>query len=249
MLKLLAYFDNQSIWYQLFRVKLSESSPGWLRKLITDDVNFEDAMRTLIDYCFLNIHTEQQSWSMHMCIHNWTLTVLNEEFDTQQYWYIFDCVAVSISENDQDLFDNIIYSRFIAHEARLVQQHFQQTYIIYDIVSDWFGNALYLAQLLKNQVWLVTAEQLYQRVLQEYEKTLDLNHTSILNTINNLGALYRDQKKLIEIEKIYQCALQEKEKTLDFNHTSILDTINNLDNLYSDQRKLVETEKIYQHAL
>ncbi|KAI9854868.1 MAG: hypothetical protein M1813_000644, partial [Trichoglossum hirsutum] len=40
------------------------------------------------------------------------------------------------------------------------------------------------------------------------------DHTSTLDTVNNLGLLYMDQGKLDEAEKMYQRALQGYEKAL-----------------------------------
>ncbi|CAG8982040.1 hypothetical protein HYALB_00013901 [Hymenoscyphus albidus] len=90
---------------------------------------------------------------------------------------------------------------------------------------------------------------MYQRALQGKEKALGPDHTSTLDTVNNLGTLYSNQGKLVEAEQMYQRALQGKEKALGPDHTSTLDTVNNLGTLYSDQGKLVEAEQMYQRAL
>jgi hypothetical protein len=37
---------------------------------------------------------------------------------------------------------------------------------------------------------------MYERALVGYEKTLEPNHTSTLNTVHNLSVLYSDQGKL-----------------------------------------------------
>jgi tetratricopeptide (TPR) repeat protein len=79
---------------------------------------------------------------------------------------------------------------------------------------------------------LVKAEQMYQRALQGYEKAWGPEHTSTLDTVNNLGLLYDDQGKLDEAEQIYQRALQGYEKAWGLEHTSTLGTVNNLGNLY-----------------
>jgi tetratricopeptide (TPR) repeat protein len=50
------------------------------------------------------------------------------------------------------------------------------------------------------------AEDMYQRALAGYEKALGPEHTSTLDTVNNLGLLYRDQGKLAEAEAMYQRA-------------------------------------------
>jgi tetratricopeptide (TPR) repeat protein len=53
---------------------------------------------------------------------------------------------------------------------------------------------------------------MYQRALQGKEKAWGLEHTSTLNTVNNLGVLYKDLGRLNEAEKMYQRALQGYEK-------------------------------------
>jgi hypothetical protein len=49
---------------------------------------------------------------------------------------------------------------------------------------------------------------MYVRALQGTEEALGPNHTSTLNTVNNLGNLYSDQGKLAKAEKMYVWALQ-----------------------------------------
>ena len=44
---------------------------------------------------------------------------------------------------------------------------------------------------------------MYIRALTGYEKALGRDHTSTLDTVNNLGNLYADQGKLAEAERIY----------------------------------------------
>jgi tetratricopeptide (TPR) repeat protein len=73
---------------------------------------------------------------------------------------------------------------------------------------------------------------MYQRALQGKEKAWGLEHTSTLDTVNNLGNLYTNLGRLDEAEKMYQRALQGKEKAWGPEHTSTLDTVNNLGNLY-----------------
>ena len=74
---------------------------------------------------------------------------------------------------------------------------------------------------------------MYLRVLAGNEKALGPDHTSTLDTVNNLGILYRDQGKLAEAEQMYVRALAGNEKALGPDHTSTLDTVNNLGILYS----------------
>ena len=70
LLKLLVYFDNKSIWYELLSAGLANDSPQWLRKVIADDITFEGVMRVLTSYCFVEVQTTTKSWSMHTCVHD-----------------------------------------------------------------------------------------------------------------------------------------------------------------------------------
>ncbi|OOQ89501.1 hypothetical protein PEBR_07984 [Penicillium brasilianum] len=90
---------------------------------------------------------------------------------------------------------------------------------------------------------------MYQCAVVDYEKDLGLDHTSTLNTVNNIGNLYYDLGKLREAEEMYQRALAGYEKDLGPDHPSTLGAANNLGNLYSDQGKLREAEEMYQRGL
>ncbi|KJZ70113.1 hypothetical protein HIM_10483 [Hirsutella minnesotensis 3608] len=90
---------------------------------------------------------------------------------------------------------------------------------------------------------------MYKRALEGYEKALGQDHTSTLDTVNNLGLLYANQGKLPEAEAMYKRALEGKEKALGRDHTSTLDTVNNLGLLYAVQGKLPEAEAMFKRAL
>lgn len=62
LLQSLAYFDNQSIWYELLHAGFANNSPMWLQESIDDLVDFESVMGTLVDYCFVEVQTAAQSW-------------------------------------------------------------------------------------------------------------------------------------------------------------------------------------------
>ena len=50
LLKLLANFDNQKLWFELFHAGLTDSSPEWLHEVIAYDVNFNDVIAVLVRY-------------------------------------------------------------------------------------------------------------------------------------------------------------------------------------------------------
>jgi len=61
-----------------------------------------------------------------------------------------------------------------------------------------------LGDLYKDQGKMAEAEKMYERALDGKEKAWGPEHTSTLDTVNNLGLLYTDQGKLVEAEKMYQ---------------------------------------------
>jgi tetratricopeptide (TPR) repeat protein len=99
-----------------------------------------------------------------------------------------------------------------------------------------------LGLLYADQGKLVEAEQMFQRALQSFEKAWVLEHTSTLDTVNNLGIIYANQGKLDEAEQMYQRALQGKEKAWGPEHMSTLSTFNNLGILYAKQSRLAKAE-------
>ncbi|CAM1503382.1 Fc.00g081580.m01.CDS01 [Cosmosporella sp. VM-42] len=93
------------------------------------------------------------------------------------------------------------------------------------------------------------AEAMYKLALEGSEKALGRDHTSTLDTVNNLGILYADQGKLSEAKAMYKRALEGREKALGRDHISTLTMVNNLGVLYADQGKLPKAEAIYKQAL
>lgn len=81
---------------------------------------------------------------------------------------------------------------------------------------------------------IAKTEKMYRWALDGKEKVWVPDHTSTLDTVNNLGLLYADQGKLVEAEEIYQRALDGYKKVWGPNHTSTLDTFSNLGLLYTN---------------
>jgi len=107
--------------------------------------------------------------------------------------------------------------------------------------------------LYVDQGKLVEAEQIYQRALQGKEKAWGLEHTSTLDTVNNLGALYANQGKLVEAEQMYTRALQGYEKVLGtdnvITYVLALNTIWNFGSLFERQANIAKARTMYSKAL
>ena len=96
------------------------------------------------------------------------------------------------------------------------------------------------------------AEKMYQRAQQGYENAWGPDHTSTLNTVNNLGGLYMSRGKQDEAEQMYQRALQGYEKALGLEDVAryrpALNTIWNLGDLFAAQGRLDEVKEMYSRA-
>ncbi|RYO80968.1 hypothetical protein DL762_007374 [Monosporascus cannonballus] len=249
LLRLWAYFDNQDIWLELIQHSNSED-PAWIREVAEDELSFNSTVRVLSDYGLVEVNTasgeqtESRGYSIHSCVHSWTMSVLNQEWDQDLAKLAVKCVASHIPGSESDKWW-LIQRRLLQHAARCY--YLLLNHMITNDGLDWaFHN---LGLLYSDQGKLKEAEEMYQRALQGCEKALGPDHTLTLNTVNNLGSLYKDQGKLKEAEKMYQRALQGYEKALGPDHTSTLSTVNNLGILYKGQGKLKEAEEMYQRAM
>ncbi|KAJ5778860.1 hypothetical protein N7457_006580 [Penicillium paradoxum] len=249
LLKLLAYFGNENLWYELFQDGISESSPRWLLEVVPDEVTFHGVVAFLTEYYFLEGHLTSKSWSMHNCVHDWTLAVLNKGIDMESYWFALDCVHATIDAFDRYDFERIIFARSAGHATRLVEQRFLKNDIAHDSTPDQITKLSHVAQLLHHQSQMAAAEQMYQRALAGYEEILGPKHEFTLNAVHNIGRLYRDQDKPDKAEEMYQRALAGYEETLGPNHQSTLTAVHNIGVLYYDQGKPDKAEEMYQRAL
>ncbi|KEF58898.1 uncharacterized protein A1O9_03741 [Exophiala aquamarina CBS 119918] len=128
LLKMFAYFDNQKR----------------LRDVIADHNNFAGAMRTLTDYHFVEVQEGTASWSIHNCIHDWTLMILNHDIDVQQYWYAFDCIAATTHGHNLDSLEHLPFVRIAAHAKCLVQPQLWENELIPEIMHNRLDRAFYI---------------------------------------------------------------------------------------------------------
>lgn len=90
LLRLLAYFGAENIEYELFR-DADVSDLPWLAVLTSNKRRFERAMARLCDYSL--VENSRGSYSLHACVHDWTLQALNQNISKQYYLLAITCVA------------------------------------------------------------------------------------------------------------------------------------------------------------
>ena len=82
LLRLWAYFGNQDLLFELLQHGGSKD-PEWVRELTADELSFHDAVRVLSNHELVEVATSSKEWveskgySIHGCVHLWTIHVLN----------------------------------------------------------------------------------------------------------------------------------------------------------------------------
>lgn len=249
MLTLLAYFDHQDIWYGLFQAGRSDDLPNWLQSCLESQPEFDRVMGTLVEYCLVEVRSASQSYSMHGCVHKWTLQTLNRELDPQLYWYAFDCVNASIDSGDGNTLGHVTHGGVSQHGVWLTYPRFALCDEAENGLSQRFDEAVWMASILQDHMQLSAAKRMYRRALAGQERALGPDHPSTLDTVNNLGSLYWVQGKLEPAEQMYQRVLAAQEQSFGPDHSSTLNTVHNLSTLYWAQGKLELAEQMYQRAL
>jgi tetratricopeptide (TPR) repeat protein len=209
LLRLWAYFDNQDIWFELLRHSDSED-PAWIRELTKDVMSFNRAVRVLSDHGLVEVQMSSQEriesggYSIHGCVHSWTVNVLNQEWDYDLAKLALKFVGLHAPGKDSSIQWWLTQRRLLQHVARCL--HIVLSDMVIDNGMEWALHKLGL--LCADQGKMDEAEKMYQRALQGKEKALGPDHTSTLSTVNNLGIVYKSQAKFDEAEKMYQRALQ-----------------------------------------
>ena len=197
----------------------------------------------LHNYSLLEVSAGQ--YSLHTCEHDWTLEYLNYDFDQERCRIALRCVATNVSEESE--------AEYWVKNRRTLPHARRFTHVRIKSAIDWSGmepRDLYrFAYLYQQNDMNVEAEEMYLRALRGYEEAWGLEHTSTLDTANNLGNIYKKQDKMVEAEEMYMRTLRGYEKAWESEHTSMLDTINNLGILYTVQGKLAEAKEMYMRAL
>ncbi|KAL8721410.1 MAG: hypothetical protein Q9181_007708, partial [Wetmoreana brouardii] len=119
LLTLMAYLDNQDLWYELFHEDVPDA-PKWWTEVLKSRARFYRAMSTLHDYSLLEVNRGQ--YNLHMCQHDWTLEYLNHDFDPERCRIAIHCVAANVCrmEEAEDWVKN---RRMLPHARRF--QHFR----------------------------------------------------------------------------------------------------------------------------
>jgi tetratricopeptide (TPR) repeat protein len=204
LLTFLAYFDNQEVWYELLAAGQDRERPSWFEELVSDRLIFEGAMRTLVDFCLVEVHVETGSYGLHTCVHDWTLDALNRPIDHSQYALAFNSVVSIVSGIDFDSISTVMNRRRLAtHAIRLDHDRFQTLLREDGWTLHIYSDLETLAFFLQAQNKFENAKRMYLRALAGYEKTLEPDHPAKLRVVQNLGLLYHGRGQIKKAEEMW----------------------------------------------
>ncbi|KAE8309804.1 hypothetical protein BDV41DRAFT_580211 [Aspergillus transmontanensis] len=246
MLRILAYFDNQSLWYELFRAGLKDGC--LLYEVISNDISFNGAMTVLAEYSFLEFRPALKEWSMHKCLHDWVSASLRKAIGPQGYWYAFDCVSGSIEVRDKESLAYPVYSCYVPHAKHLSQNRFLKSDITEMITPEQLHAVRGIASLLRYQTQYESAERLLKSFLQS-QAADDRDDEVTLLTMHDLGYLYLEQMKYSEAKELLGRALTGMERILGENDSSLVGIRMNLGHVYTNQGDYQAAEQMYLQGL
>ena len=253
LLILWAFLDNQDIWYELFTPALdcniTEELPDWFSRCVGNQFEFTKCTRFLIRYSFVSANIESLSLSVHSVLHCWCFHSSDKRKNEIAWLAIMVVASAAPTESNIDY--TLLQRRLLSNCNRVysllhlnIPENMSKSFDLLLI------NACHrLAALYSYQGKMAEAEALYLWALTEKEKIWGPDHTSTLDTVNNLGLPYSNKGKIAEAEAIYLRALPGYEKAWGADHASTLGIVNNLGLLYSDQGKMADAEAMYLRAL
>ncbi|KAI0471243.1 kinesin light chain [Xylaria cf. heliscus] len=245
LLRWWAYFNNEDIWFELLQTNKTDS-PAWIHEL-ADELKFNRAIGTLHNYGFVEPSVSasdsigSRGYSMHACVHSWTVSVLNKDPEDSLARATVACIAARVPSQNEDQFW-LLQNRLLSHAAKCAVIRLDS-----DDGIEWAFDKL--GNLYSNQGKLDEAEAMYERALQGFEKAWGPKHVFTLDTVNNLGNFYSNQGKLGKAEAMYEQALQGYKEAWGPKHILTLTVVNNLGNFYKSQGKLDKAEAMYEQAL
>ena len=238
LLRLWAYLDRQDLWFGLLQSEVPVKEK-WFNDLIEDEISFNEAIRPLCDFGLVdpNLASRQLftcgGYSMHSCVHSWTASVLNKEWDRALARIALGCVASQIPKVRQKGWW-LVQRRILPHASKLepsvIGGHIDLDGMEWALVNIGF--------LFNGQNKLAQAETVYTQALELYNKSSGPNSGPAVEIINSLGLLSWDLGKQEQAEALFARAMHCFEDAIEETPASAISATANLGNLYLGERQV-----------
>ncbi|KAH7029604.1 kinesin light chain 1 [Microdochium trichocladiopsis] len=210
LLRWWAYFNNEDI---------CEDGPAWMGQL-SEELNFNDAVGVLHEYGLVEPTTmfqEPQGYSIHSCLHSWTIHILNEEWDSCLNKVAVESVASQVPSREE--------AEYWLPQKRLISHAIRSCSTVQESNCPTDRAFHSLGYLYTDQGKLGEAEKMYLQALNGYERAVGLEDVTTyrpaINTLENLGSLLSDQGHLIQARQYYQRGYDGLEQLLGPSHQAV----------------------------
>jgi tetratricopeptide (TPR) repeat protein len=249
LMSFLAYLSNTGLNYDLFRSAKNRGrvfKASWLNDLVGSKVVFNKAMATLQNYSL--VEYTPQGYSLHTCVHDWTLQALNNVIEEDYYWDAMLCIASNVIELDKENSWQINH-RLLQHAHRLwnIRPQVPPKEDRYDETDGYSLERI--GSLWHNQGNNDKAEPLYSAALDTSRRLYGTNHPWTLGDMANLASIYLSTNRIMEAENAYNRILEICVQTSLSNQIFVNRVRNGLALLYTSQGKLAEAEFLMRTAL
>ncbi|KAL2827973.1 hypothetical protein BDW59DRAFT_159931 [Aspergillus cavernicola] len=244
LLRLLAYFSHQDIWYDLLKHGTGiPNAPAWVTQVSANGLAFRTAMKTLVKFSLIETKYVKGSYSMHPVLREWCLNLANTESATTSSLLELAvvCVGNLIVQSEQ----LELQQRLIPHVDSLVRAIKRDppcgSVALREGLQE-FGK-LYIVQFKLHR-----AEGVFERLLMSYELSTP-DHPNVPSVWDQLGTVYYAQQRLKEAEIMYQQAFIRHQRASCLDISGISATLSNLGQAYLAQGKFQEAEEILNLSL
>ena len=92
LLKYLAYFGNQDIWYELVAAARQQNAacPAWMVRVTANRICFDRTIQKLVRHSLVDVIPG--SYHLHPCLHDWLLARFNDPPDYQLFTLATQCI-------------------------------------------------------------------------------------------------------------------------------------------------------------
>jgi Tfp pilus assembly protein PilF len=232
LLAFMSMFDRQGI-------------PEGLVRADGDELQFEDAVASLINYSLVRFESKTASFDMHRLVQLSVRTWLEIHLELARWQEKSRAIMAQVFPNGQ-------YESWT--ECQRLLPHAKE--VMKSISDAHEEDRLYVATISFNCGWYLLlqgayeeAEMMYRRALEAQGKVLGFEHPNTLISVNDLGLVLSNQGKYEEAEAMHRRALEAQEKVLGREHPHTLTSVGNLGTVLSSQGKYEEAEAMHRRAL
>jgi hypothetical protein len=245
LLQLWAYFDNQDLWYSLLAAGV-QYGPEWFRATVGDKTEFKKTMALLRQHALVQYHSDRDSYSIHNCVHDWTLNVLNAGANAQMSTLALICVGHSLVDEE----------KLGSKNATLQQRLFPHAIRCAEMVDVGSMIRSFKYQSLLHESPGSEALEVKQGAMKKTDasrptpggsdKAWKGSHRSILAAVSNLGVIFLHHSDEEKAERMLKWAVQGSDTLLGEEGWKALST---LATLYMKQRKIEKAESLFVKVL